>query len=333
MRWYNLLTALLASSTLCTVCTFAQRTDTLLVLHTSDTHVVYSPDQYASTLIQYFTGDRSPVDSVDRFFKTVPIREHADAVVITGDLVSCFEAENRSGKLAGGHVEQFRRLAEVCPVPLLMTLGNHDISSYTFGKSDSARVTSQTVAGRARAAWIRNIPCFADGTYYTRLFEVGGTRYHFVFLDDGYSLHDGGRRLDKTQLDWLTEQVQKAGDEPMVLFHHIYFGLGDVNHDGVAFDSRKPVDWPGEKECQEGFLKLINEHRNIKLLVVGHGHENVFEEIHFPSGHNIYQVETGSVSEGAANWRRLRFTAKGIEVSKPGSKTPEFSIEVHEKGQ
>lgn len=316
---------------LCVPALWSQTGDTLVVLHTSDTHIVFAPGEYPRPLANAFTGNRSGLDSLERFFRSTPERERADAVVITGDILACFEGESRTGKSHACQIEPLRQILDECPVPLYLTLGNHDISSYTLRKDDSSIVTSQTDAGRARASWIRNIPRFADGTYYERLFEVGRTRYHFVFLDDGYSLHDGGRRLDKTQLDWLNEQVRRAGEDPIVVFHHIYFPIGDVNNDGVVFDKRKPVDWPTEKDCAEGFLKVLNEHRNIRLLVVGHGHENVFEEIHFPGGHSIVQVETGSVTEGSGNWRILRFTGSGINVSKPGRRETEIFVPRFEK--
>ncbi len=306
-----------------------QGRDTLAILHTSDIHLVFAPQEYPSALARSFTGNRKSTDSLERFFRTIPGRVQADAVVITGDILACFEGESASGEMLSSQVGQFRVIYDECPVPLLLTLGNHDISSYSLRKGDSSIVTSQTSAGRARASWIRAIPCFANGTYYERLFEVGKTRYHFIFLDDGYSLHDGG--VDKAQLDWLNERVQRAGEEPVILFHHIYFPIGDVNHDGVAFDSRKPVDWPDEKQCREGFLKVLNEHRNIVLLVVGHGHENVFEKVSFPSGHSIYQVETGSVAEGSGNWRLLRCTGNGIIVSKPGGRETEVTVPLREK--
>ncbi len=322
---------LLTFSMLSALAMRGQGRDTLAILHTSDTHLIFAPWEYPSALVRSFSGNPNSIDSLERFFKTTPGRLQADAVVITGDILACFEGESASGEMLDSQVDRFRAVYDECPVQLLLTLGNHDISSYSLRKNDSSIVTSQTGAGRARAAWIRKIPCFADGCYYERIFRVGKARYHLLFLDDAYSLHDGGRRLDKTQLDWLNERVQEAGEEPVVLFHHIYFPIGDVNHDGVAFDSRNPVEWPDEKQCREGFLKVLNEHRNIVLLVVGHGHENVFEKIGFPSGNSIYQVETGSVTEGSGNWRLLRCTEDGIIVSEPGGEETEISVQLREK--
>jgi 3',5'-cyclic AMP phosphodiesterase CpdA len=333
MAHRSFLPALLAVCLISGTVLRAQAVDTLVMLHTSDTHLVFDPMNYPPALSRYFTQDRNAVDSLFRFFRNTPRDENVDAVIITGDILAGYEGEATSGRMVAGQIERFRPLYDQCPVPLLLTLGNHDISSYSLRDADSAPVTVQTGAERARAAWIRAIPCFVDGTYYTRAFQVGKVRYHFIFLDDGYSLHDGGRRLDKTQLDWLVDQLQKAGNEPVLLFHHIYFPIGDVNHDGVAFDARKPVDWPDEKQCEEGFLRAINEHQNIKLLVVGHGHENVFEKIRFPGGQSIYQIETGSVTECSTNWRLLRLTEKSIIVSKPGSRQTEVEIDVNGGGQ
>ncbi len=321
----------LALLLLCVPALLSQARDTLVVLHTSDTHVVFTPGEYPHPLANAFTGNRSSIDSLQKFFRSTPTRERADAVVITGDILACFEGVSKSEKMLACQIEPLRQVLDECPVPLFLTLGNHDVSSYTLHQGDSSVVTSQTGAGRARASWIRNIPCFANGTYYARLFEVGRARYHFIFLDDSYSLRDGGRRLEKAQLDWLNEQVRRAGEEPVVLFHHIYFPIGDVNNDGVVFDRRKPVDWPTEKDCAEGFLRVLNDHPSIRLLVVGHGHENAFEKIRFPGGHSIYQVETSSVTEGSGNWRILRFTASGISVSKPGSRETEIFVQRFEK--
>ncbi len=318
---------------LCAFPLYAQSPDTVTLLHTSDTHLVFEPAAYRPFLAAYFTAGRRSTDSLERFFQTVPRAVSADAVVITGDILAGFEGETPSGEMRAQQVEQFWPLVDRCPVPLFLTLGNHDISSYTALRPDSGVVNTQTEVGRARASWIRNIPCFADGTWYEHLFVAGGTRYHCLFLDDGYSLHDGGRRLEKTQVDWLNDRLNRAGTDPVIVFHHIYFPIGDVNGDGVVFDARKPVDWPSEKDCAEGFLRALNEHPNVRALIVGHGHENVFEKIHFPAGHSIWQVETGSATESADNWRLLRLTRDSILISAPGSRHTQVSIDIHEKGK
>jgi 3',5'-cyclic AMP phosphodiesterase CpdA len=310
-----------------------QRADTMTFLHTSDLHVLYNLDECHPALPMKHFVVRGGTDSVKQFFSSIPRQVKADAVVITGDLLDLFEGETKSHALLANQVEQFRLLCDRCPVPLYLTLGNHDLTTYVVHDADSSIVESQTSADRARASWIRNIPCFYEGTYYTRSVPVGRTKYHLVFLDNGYSLHDGGRVIDKTQLDWLQEQVSLAGTEPIILFFHIYFSVGDINGDGIFFKENGRLDWPSEKQCSEGFLKILNEKKNIKAMFVGHGHSNIFEGIRFPRGHTIYQIETGSVSEGSANWRLFQLTEKEIIVAHPGSRKTELTIELNKREQ
>ncbi len=276
---------------------------------------------------------RCGVDSVEAFFKSIPRQVKADAVIITGDVLDMYEGETKSHKLLADQVEQFRALYDNCPVPLYLTLGNHDLTKYVVHDADSSIIESQTSADRARACWIRNTPCFHDGTYYSRMFPVGKTNYHFIFLDNGYSLHDGGRIIDKVQFDWLKEQVSNAGGEPVILFFHIYFSVGDINGDGIYFKEHGQLDWPTAKQCSDGFLKLVNENPNIRAMVVGHGHSNIFEGIRFPAGQTVYQIETGSVTEGSQNWRLFQFTENSIVVSHPGSRKVEIKIDLNEKGK
>lgn len=322
-----LLISITTSGALC------QNADTLNILHTSDLHILYNLDECHPLLPSKHLVVRGGIDSLERIFKSIPRQVKADAVIITGDVLDMYEGETKSHKLLADQIEHFRALYDECPVPLYLTLGNHDLTKYVVDKNDSSIVQSQTCADLARACWIRNIPCFHDGTYYSRIFRVGRTNYHFIFLDNGYSLHDGGRVIGKVQFDWLKEQVSNAGREPVILFFHIYFPVGDINGDGIYFKENSPLDWRTAKQCSEGFLKLVNENNNIKAMVVGHGHSNVFEGIRFPSGHTVYQIETGSVTEGSLNWRLFQFTQNGIVVSHPGSRKAEIKIDLNEKGE
>lgn len=328
-----ILAALILFTVLMVSGAFCQNAGPLTLLHTSDIHIVYNLDEFHPALATKRAGVRTTIDSLKAFFRSVPKQVKADAVVITGDMLDIYEGESKSHELLANQVEQFRSLYDDCPVPLYLTLGNHDLSTYTVNGASSGVVVAQTDAGRARAAWIRTIPCFNNGTYYAKVFPVGTTNYHFIFLENGYSLHDGGKVIDKGQLDWLQEQVVNAGVEPIILFFHIYFSVGDINGDGNAFKEKGPLNWPDEKLCSEGLLKLLNANNNIKAMVVGHGHSNVLEGIRFPGGHTIYQIETGSVTEGRSNWRLFQLSENEITVSYPGSKKAELTIVTHEKGK
>ncbi len=303
----------------------AQIPDTLRFLHTSDPHTIFYPDEFHPVLSDPRVVNKNAGDSLIRFFNSIPKLLNADAVIVTGDLIYFYEGLTKSKTYLAGQVEQFKSLYDKCPVPLYLTLGNHDISRYNVNEAQTLKATSQFIADRARACWIRNIPCFYNGTYYSREFQIGKAKYHFIFLENGFSV-DGGRIIEKSQLDWFREEMKNSGSDPVVLLFHSYFSVGDNNNDGIYFARDKSTVWPSEKQCSEGFLKILNESENIKALIVGHGHSNIFEKIHFPGGNDIYQVETGSVTEKTNYWRLLQFTDKEIIISKPGSRKTEVRI-------
>jgi len=301
------------------------KTDSLTIVQITDTHICnlvgYEPEFI--TARQHYGAGQEPLKT---FFDTVPQKVKADAVVITGDLVDYYEAKTEKGPFLDTQIEQFENLCENCPFPLLCTLGNHDIASYWI--KDPAKVTSfQFHADESRAAWIRNIPCFQDGTYYLRTFDVGNTTYYFIFLDNGYSLGNGGY-LDKPQLDWLNYQVQQAGDNPVVIFMHKYLPVPDYNGDGVVFTEKTTLDINSDT-CSKGFLKTLNENSNIKALIVGHGHKNVSELISLPAGHQILQTETGGFGQDANNWRLIKFTKDEIVIYTTGSEKIESRVPIH----
>ncbi|MBN2411669.1 metallophosphoesterase [candidate division KSB1 bacterium] len=295
-------------------------TDTLTVVQITDIHfcnlVGYQPEFIKAR--QHYGEGKDPLKT---FFNMVPQNLKADAVIITGDLIDYYEAETEKGPYLDTQIEQFERLCEDCPVPMFLTLGNHDITSYWIEQPDKV-MSYQIHAQKARACWIRNLASFQDGTYYTRTFHVGQTRYHFIFLDNGYSLGNG-EYLDKPQLDWLNFQVQKAADDPVVIFTHKYLPVRDYNGDGVVFSATTTLDINSEK-CSKGFLKTLNENKNIKALFVGHGHNSISELLPFPAGHQILQTETAGFAQDSSNWRLLKFTEDKIIVYSTGQVTTEL---------
>jgi len=306
----------------------AQQRENYKFLITSDIHTSFQLNQYNPVFYEMRRHTVGNADSLIRFYRTIPQKTDADAVVITGDLIDYYEAglSGDSSALIANQIEQFNALSAFCPVPLYLTLGNHDITSYWINKADSSRMTTQVYADRARASWIRNVSVFKNGTYYAELIKVENTTYHFVFLDNGYSLRDGGRMIDKTQLDWLQNQMDKAGNDPVLLFFHIYFPVGDINGDSLCFRKDKALNWPGEKDCSSGLLKVLNEHKNIKAMFVGHQHNNVWEGINFPAGHKIYQVMTSTLDRSRNNWRMIELLKDTVIISKPGSNEKEIEI-------
>ncbi len=301
---------------------FAQESYPILkIVHLSDTHLCNLAG-YHPVFVEKRQHYGNGVAPLTEFLKTQPTQMDADAVIITGDLIDYFEAETENGPWLSTQIEQFLPVFDQCPVPLFLTLGNHDIASYWIEGEEKEQF--QINAQQARAAWSRNFSCFQNGNYYCREFPVGKTTYHFLFLDNSYSLGNGSY-IDKTQLDWLNFQVKKAGKNPVIIFMHKYFPLPDLDGDGVAFkaNSKLVLD---EKTCSKGLLKTLNESNNIKALFVGHGHRNVSEVFTFPSGNKILQTETAAFSQNSNNWRQIDFCESKVVVYSGDDKEIELEI-------
>jgi 3',5'-cyclic AMP phosphodiesterase CpdA len=327
-RGINYLYWVLILSLLCFSTGFGQSSsDTLKILHISDTHLC-NLDNYQAKFIKARNHYGNGAKTLNTFFNTIPQSQKADAVILTGDIIDFYEAKTPGGDFLATQIEQFYPLFNLCPIPIYMTLGNHDINSYWVNEIDTTKEYSQFQlhANKARATWVRNIPCFQNGTYYSRNFRVGTTKYRFIFLDNGYSLHDGAKRIDKSQLDWLIYQIKDAGNQPIVIFMHIYLPIGDKNGDGIYFKPNDP-SWPDAESCSKGLLKVLNENAAIKAIFVGHGHKNVIEQIDFPSGHKIVQCETGGFSGDSNNWRLIKFTENKILISKSGNSQPAMVVD------
>ncbi len=326
MRMADKLGIYLISLCLCTIPTVsAEDNGVYSVVQISDAHLCdlqgYDPGFAASR--QSLGHGFSPLKD---FLETIGRKTDARAVVITGDLADYYEAETIAGPFRASRIEPWLELVRSCPVDLFLTLGNHDITTYWYEERENAVRSFQYRAHQARAAWIRNLPCFHDGTYYAHTIAAGATRYRLLFLDNGYAL-GGGDLIDPIQLDWLNHELQLAGNEPVVVFMHRYLGVADLNGDGNAF-AKKPGLKINKAACSRGLLKAFNDHRNVKALFVGHGHKNVSEWIPFPAGHRILQTETAAFAQSPQNWRLLRFTEDEILVCAPGETSVELRCRI-----
>jgi 3',5'-cyclic AMP phosphodiesterase CpdA len=298
--------------------------DTLAVIQLTDIHIcnlnTYHPEFIK--LRQHYGNGTIPFTD---FIKHKPKQLGADAVIITGDLIDYYEAETSDENMLATQIEQFVPLYSSSIVPMYLTLGNHDITTYWINDTNE-KEQSQLDANRARAAWIRNISCFRGGTFYSRSFQINKTTYHFLFLDNGYSLGNGSY-LDKTQLDWLDGQVKQFANDPVIIFMHKYLPVPDLNGDGIVFTDRQTLSLD-EQTCSKGFLRILNDNPNIKALFCGHGHKNVSEWMSFPSSHKILQSETAAFAQDINNWRLLKFTNDEIIVYSTGGQNRESVIKI-----
>ena len=307
---------------------FAQiKLDSLVYIHISDTHLS-NPNNYESNLVKRREHYGNGYVKFKNFLAGIPQKYHADNIVITGDIIDFFEGETPKGNLRSGQEDLFAKVYPASPVPLLLTLGNHDISTYWSG-IDKNKKSDQHNSAFARAAWIRNIPCFNKGTYYSKRYNIGGTKYLILFLDVTYLLPDNPLYAywSPEMIEWINHQLEENKDAKCVLFFHVPIPVADNNKDGVfLFEPKK--GWPNKDSYQLGIMKVLNDNPSIKLMFVGHMHDNVIEDIDFPDGHKITEIETGAFAVDENNWRVIKFKPDVIEVSKPGSNRIELTVSV-----
>ena len=303
----------------------ATKSDSLTIIHITDTHICYLT-AYHPVFVQLRQHYGNGVEPLKHFFSTIPFQMGADLVVSTGDNIDFYQAETANGSMLDTQIEQYAHLIDFCPVTLLCTLGNHDISD-CWVDSDSTYDSHQYNTHQARAAWIRNIACFRNGDYYSRLYQVGDTHYRLIFLNNGYRerKHPIPFIIDKIQLDWLNYQLQESKDDVEILFMHIPLPIEDANQDGIVF-SKSPIKLDASLIASNGLLKLLNDNSSVRLIVTGHGHKNVIDDMTLPNGNKITQIETAAFGKDPRNWRLIRLTKQKILISAPGSAIVQYTI-------
>lgn len=292
--------------------------DTLRFVHVTDLHLMFNLESYHPELANHrnFVRNYSNTNANFKYFiETIPEKTNSDFVIATGDMIDFFEAEAFGEEKLAYQVEQFARLKNLYHFPLFLTIGNHDLFSYDWGGEKV--IFNQLNAGRAKATWIRNFDCFRDGTYYSRTYTVGETRYRLIFLDNGFYHFPKEEKvvnpyIDKPQLHWLKKELREAGDDIIIVLMHIPFS-----------------DISVLPESQNELYEELKQNSSVKLILAGHRHKN--EVKHFTAdGHGeIIQVETGALARSVENWRIVNLTENNIIVSKPDVTGIEVNIPVN----
>lgn len=291
---------------------FAQ--DTLSFLHITDLHTIFNQNNYRTELMDhrnkkmYYKG----VNNLMQFLEIVPKKTNSDMVIATGDLIDFFQAQTSDYKMFAFQVEQFSQLINSYYVPAFLTLGNHDIFSFEW-KNDNLR-HDQNFAERAKAMWIKNLCCFKDGTYYSKAFQVGNTKYRFIFLDDSfYQFSPEDKKevpyIDKPQLYWLNNQLNESKNDVLIVFMHIPF--------------KNPFISP---ECVNDLYCLLSKTPSVRLIFGGHYHANEIDHFVSNDGKDLIQVLTGALVQNLENWRLVRLTESSILISQPGKVENEIVI-------
>ncbi|MCL5743088.1 MAG: metallophosphoesterase [Acidobacteria bacterium] len=212
--------------------------------------------------------------------------------LITGDLIDAFRYEGEQGAPLYGQVEAFAQAAAGAGAPLYLALGNHDLQHYSADPATGRLRADQSVAGEARAAWIRSAPCFAGGTYYAFDRSVGRRTYRFVVLDNGYN----SGAIAAEELQWLRREAGQQGGRTLLLAMHIPL-----------------ADDPNSAAIKDALAAA-----KIALVLAGHKHTNGVEEIPLGAATAV-QVRTAAFGYGEKNWRRVRLRQDAIDVFSTGS--------------
>ncbi|WP_175550024.1 metallophosphoesterase family protein [Mariniphaga anaerophila] len=292
------------------------QTDTLSFLHITDLHTIFNQPGYLDEMIEsrklklYDQGE----NRLRNFLQTMPEKTGSDMVIATGDLVDFFEANTATEQNLNVQIVQFSRLLDDYRTPVFLALGNHDLFSFNWANNKLKH--HQNNSGSARAAWIRNVHCFKNGTYYSELFQVGTTTYRFIFLDNAFYKFQKDEKykvpcINDAQRYWLSAQLNESDDDIEIVFMHI---------------PMKSVT-PDENYSNQ-IYSVLKSSPNAKLILAGHRHKNLVD--YFPVGDNskMVQVQTGSLVQGPDNWRLVRLTEDKIFVSAPGRSGEELVIPV-----
>ncbi|HBL74761.1 MAG: hypothetical protein A2W90_15095 [Bacteroidetes bacterium GWF2_42_66] len=289
--------------------------DTLSFLHITDLHLIFNPDLHQQDLAQsrkHYAQGQTPLK---QFLQTMPEKTNSSMVIATGDLVDSYETEAKDGKMVSFPADQFMRVVGKSKVPVYLTLGNHDISSYTW--ENNARRSNQNNTGQSRARWIRNIPCFKNGTYYSQIHQVGKTTYRLIFLDNGFYRFLPGENvsvpyIDKPQVYWLMTQLQQSNNDIEIILMHLPLTTAAT-----------------QPESSNEIYPVLAKNPSAKLILAGHNHKNAMQDFASGEDKKMVQVQTGAFAQDKENWRVIRLTENAILVSVPGNTKNELTIPVN----
>ncbi|MBT3385414.1 MAG: hypothetical protein HN778_15905 [Prolixibacteraceae bacterium] len=317
----------------------SEKPDTLKFIHITDPHICnlagYHP-VFVEGRQHYGKGE----ELLTNFFKSVPEKLQSDFVVISGDIVDFYEGETIFGEMVGNQIGQAARLLEKSNVPVYLTLGNHDIASYGINLDSKKIIGHQLNAERARAAWIKNVPVFSDGTYYSKTFKVDTTTFRLIFLDNAY--YKPGRDSDgrhyiigSDQLFWLNNEMRKSETDVEIIFMHmpiLNLPSEEIEHSKNKYllnlDDTVAIGMV-VKSSETNPLNLIGvlgQNASARLVLTGHLHSSVAHDFYFSEDYFILQVMTGAFARDARNWRLIQLTGESIIISFNGDTRTQYKI-------
>ncbi|ARO13816.1 Ser/Thr protein phosphatase [Ketogulonicigenium robustum] len=152
-----------------------------------------------------------------------------DFCILAGDLADLGQQ---------GAYEQLQDLLVDMPVPVHMTLGNHDNRETFLQVFGDAMANPQT----------RKVD---------RVIDVKG--YRIIILDTSEPDLVAGR-LSDVQIEWLTARLAEAASQPVIVVMHHHASLLNTHADRIAL------------LAPEAFLQALKTHPDVRQVIAGHVH-------------------------------------------------------------
>lgn len=270
-------------------------------IHLSDTHII-NPAQVHPKLLELRKNMTPTRAALPRSLAAFRRDAKADLVFATGDLIDAFSFLGADGGTALAQVEAFAAILAKSPLPVYPGLGNHDLLHY--GLREDRLAPDQSVAERAKAAWIRNVSAFAEGTYYAFHRDLGGARWRFVMLNNGFQGRSPEpdaaplpQSFGRAQTDWLAAECRRYPGDALVIGAHI----------------------PPAGAALAELERALGARSKLALLLTGHIHASNFVRQLPLSGARVYHIATPAYATGANHFRRVRLHADRAEVFAPGA--------------
>ena len=263
-------------------------------VHLSDAHLT-NPESIHPALAAMLSGKKDAGAHLTAVLHTLSAEPAPAFILLTGDLIDGYTYDGPSAHPVNGPMDAFHAIIERSPIPIFLTLGNHDITSYHYQAGKAAPTNDQNQEADARQAWSHAIPSFGGGTYYAFRRTVGRTGYLFLVLDDG----DGPGRSQEfvaAQVAWMKGQLAAHARDSIILAMHIPLEKANL--------------WPAVKP-------LLADAPNVVLAIAGHRHSDGIEDVDL-GARKLPQVRTAALFASADNWRRFRLREDRIEVSATG---------------
>jgi len=301
--------------------------DTLTFIHVTDVHAC-NLTGYHTFFVEKRQHFGNNIRTFPEFLKTIPDKYDADFVIVTGDNIDYYEAETAKGDILDTQVEQYSNLIDQSKIPVYLTLGNHDIASYRINPGPVVG-NNQLDAERARATWMRNLPCFKEGTYYSHVFEIDTVTFRFIFLDNSYysteEISDGALpfTVDQYQLRWLDAELKASPSDVEVIFMHQPLPNGKPTDSKILTE---PLSTYSVKAKTFSLLNVLEKNSSTRILFAGHKHINLINRYILTDGENLTQIMTAAFGYGTTNWRVVKLTKDNVLISFPGKSEVEYIV-------